>query len=381
MFSSMRIRFVLLSFLMTLAACSTPAPIASTPPPPTLAVALPTVVPSDKPTEIGASVTKDLDSFFDKFRKASGFSGIVLIARSGQVLYEKGFGETWSTPQSPLTPSTKFRIASVSKQFTAAAILKLQADGELNVQDMVCRYIKPCPNGWEQLKLHHLLTHTSGIAADYGASPLNTESDFDLKFHSPQALVARYGEIPLKFKPGAVFSYGNGGYITLAAIIEQISGTSYEIFLRKNILDPLGMKDTGITIDDAQLAGEPLRWDFSNAVGAGTLYSTAQDLYRWAQQLDSWQSNPKSDYQAMFQPHTPADDPGSMYGYGLRIEKLADQPRIGHGGLATGPGDAGYGALVERYPNSGLTIIVLSNHPYAPDDLGPLLAKIALGIN
>lgn len=360
-------------------ACSAPQTPVSTPRATATNIpATPTNAPPKSPSPRGAAqIATDLDAFFVSFRKTIPFSGVVLVARNGETLYEKSFGETSSTPPKPLTSTSKFRIASVSKQFTAAAILRLQADGKLNVQDNVCKHLKQCPKSWEGITLHQLLTHTSGIPGEY-TSP--AEKDFDAKYHTPQELVALYGELPLEFKPGTRFSYGNGGYIALAAIIEQVSGENYETYLRKNFLDSLEMQDTGTVIADTELSGEPLPFDVSNAVGAGNLYSTEQDLYRWAKALESWQQNPGSEYQQMFQAQTPPDVDGSRYGYGLRIEKLGDQLQIGHGGLASDDGSAGYGALVVWYPESGLTIIILSNRPFAPDDLGPSLARIALGI-
>lgn len=377
-------KFALVSTLLALwvlsaLGCSPPTRVPLTPTPVSTSLpATPSITPTTAPpTRTSGQLAMELDSFFDKFRKASSFSAFVLIAQNREMLYEKSFGETPLTSKVPLTSGSKFRIASVSKQFTAAAILKLQAAGKLNVQDRVCKYLKPCPNGWEEITLHHLLTHTSGIPREY-KSP--QEPDFYQKSHTPEELVAKFGALPLGFEPGTEFSYGNGGYIALAAIIEQVSSETYETFLRQNFFAPLEMQDTGATIDDAALAGDPTLYDLSNYVGGGNLYSTVQDLYRWAKQLDIWQRDPNSGYQAMFQSQTAPDTNGESYGYGLWLGQVSDQHRIGHGGLLSDDNGAGYGALVERYPDNGLTIIILSNRSSPPDELGPMLAKIVLGV-
>lgn len=371
---------VLASFatlLLTLVACSAPTPTLPPPAPtPTLVPATSTAIPTQlPPTQSARQLVPRLDDFFNKFRKSVPFDGVVLIARDGAVLYEKSFGETRATPAAPITLVTKFRIASASKQFTAAAILKLQQEGKLNAQERLCKHLEPCPANWNEITIHQLLTHTSGIPGEYFAPGV---SDFYEKYHSPQELVARFGEMPLDFKPGEKFSYGNGGYIALAALIEQLSGDSYEAFLRKSFFEPLEMKDTGTTIDDAQLAAGPLTADLSNFVGGGNIYSTAQDLYRWAQQLDAWQRDEKSAYQPMFQMQTTTDFKDENYGYGLWQSQVAGHARIGHGGLLRDDKRAGYGALVERYPDSGLTIVFLTNRDYPPDELGPVLAKLVL---
>lgn len=368
-----------LGAILALVACSAPTPVPPTAAPqptltlaPTSAPAISATIPSQATLRSAIQIASDLDAFFEKYRKADAFSGLVLVARNGDVLYEKGYGETTSSQKMPLTPTSKFRIASVSKQFTAAAILNLQAQGKLKIHDTICKYLKACPESWKEITVHHLLTHSSGI----NAGNVPDADNFYGKFHTPEQLVSQFQELPLDFKPGAKFSYGNGGYITLAAIVERVSGESYETFLRKQFFDPLGMKDTGTSIEDSQLAGAPFTEDLSNDVGAGNLYSTARDLYRWAQALDQWQRDPRSEYQAMFQPQISGADcgPGDSYGYGLCIGTRFDQPVVGH----FGRGSPNYSSALMRYPASGLTIVILSTTDKDQDPLESAIAKTIL---
>lgn len=375
-----------LGLILGLVGCGAPTPISPTAVLVPTVVLSPTLVPTQTsapapsssipstvaPTRSASEISADIDSFLLKYRNPDKFSGVVLVARNGEVLYEKGFGTASLPRKNPLTATSKFRIASVSKQFTAAAILKLQAEGKLQVQDRVCKYLKACPESWAEITIHHLLTHSSGINAD----KVPDADNYYTKFHTPAELVSQFQQQPLDFKPGEEFSYGNGGFITLAAIIEQISGETYEEFLRKEFFEPLGMKDTGTTIEDSQLVGEPFAEDLSNDVGAGNLYSTAQDLYRWAQELDKWKQDPKSEFQAMFQPQIGGADcgVGDDYGYGLCVGTRFGQRVVGHFG-----GSPIYTSALMRYPDSGVTIVILSNTGQEQDPVELGIASIVLG--
>lgn len=342
-----------------------------------LATAVPTIPPTNVPATLtttpspaqplasDAEINSRFDKLFSTLQNSGTFSGVVFVAHNGKVIFEKGIGTAKLKPFPPLTSASKFRIASDTKQFTAAAILKLQAQGKLNVKDSICKYLKPCPDGWDKVTLHHLLTHTSGI------NGLDLK-DWD-KPHTAAELVAQIEKLPLKFEPGAQFLYGNDGYILLAALIEQLSGKTYEAFLRESFFVPLKMNDTGIAVDDTLLAGYQLPEDVSNLVGGGDIYSTVQDLYRWTQALDAWQRDPASEYQPMFQPQVTSDIPGWKYGYALDVANEKGHLYVGHpGGLAQS-----YGSLVARYPDDGLTVIELSNNGYALDEY--VLATMLFG--
>jgi CubicO group peptidase (beta-lactamase class C family) len=165
-----------------------------------------------------------LDEILSRMAADETFSGSVLITQDGEVLLSRGYGSADRELGISNTPQTRFRLGSVTKQFTAMAILILQSQGRLNVQDPICSYIEDCPAAWEDITIHHLLTHTSGITymvGNSGSLPI-----------TPAELIALFKESPLDFQPGEGFSYSNCGYWVLGTIIEQVSGQSYEDFIQ-----------------------------------------------------------------------------------------------------------------------------------------------------
>jgi len=174
---------------------------------------------------------------------ASSFRGSVLLARGGEVILAKGYGLANLELEVPNTPETKFRLGSITKTFTAAAVLHLQEQGRLNVQDRISAYIPNAPDAWKNVTIHHLLTHTSGIPS-YTDGPRYEEHMRD-KIGRPEEMLARFRDLPLEFRPGEKFKYNNSGYFLLGLLIEQVSGEKYEDYLRRNIFEPLQMADTG----------------------------------------------------------------------------------------------------------------------------------------
>jgi CubicO group peptidase (beta-lactamase class C family) len=317
------------------------------------------------------------DTYLSKLTKARLFSGSVLIARNGKVLVRKGYGEADRKKHVVNTAQTKFRLGSNTKQFTAMAILILQARGKLNVQDRICTYLADCPTTWQKITLHHLLTHTSGIP-DFTSFP-----DFKITMRSPSSpteTIARFKDKPLDFQPGEKFSYSNSGYVVLGAIIEQASGKRYEAFLQENIFVPLQMVDSGYDHNNGDLAvgyrNQTNLADFidmSIPYAAGGLYSTVEDLYRWDQALYTDKLIPKNLRDKMFTPFVPLG--GFGYGYGWGIGKEGDRPVVSHIG-----GIQGFSSSITRYPNNKVVIIVLGNREDVNSgDIGVQLAKIVFG--
>jgi CubicO group peptidase (beta-lactamase class C family) len=344
------LRLSLVVLCLLLASCggvSLPVTHSSTPPP--------------SPTVAVDGLTSKIDQILNSFAEREGFQGAVLVARNGKVLLSKGYGLADRDKNIPNTPHTKFRLGSVTKQFTAMAILILQAQSKLNVQDPICRYIEDCPAAWKDITIHHLLTHTSGIP-DFTNFPgyLATRATPS----SPEQTIARFKDKPLNFPPGEQWKYSNSGYIVLGYIIEQVSGQSYEAFLQQNIFEPLQMKDTGYDHNDGSLAiGYTGTWrteadyiDMTIPYAAGGLYSTVEDLYRWDQALYTEQLVPKDLLDLMFTPHAKTSDPGLSYGYGWDVGKMNNHKAVGHGG-----GIEGFATGIRRYTDDKVTIIVLSN--------------------
>src|SRR5262249_24508562 len=166
-----------------------------------------------------------MDQIAQSYVSNTQFMGSVLVARGGEVLFSKGYGSANLEWQIPNTPSTKFRLGSITKQFTAASILLLEERGKLKVDDLVKKYMPDAPTAWDKMTIFHVLTHTAGIPnftsfPDYQASePFAT---------TPEKLVARFRDKPLEFEPGSRMNYSNSGYILLGYLIERISGQSYE---------------------------------------------------------------------------------------------------------------------------------------------------------
>ncbi|HRQ37086.1 MAG TPA: serine hydrolase domain-containing protein [Chloroflexota bacterium] len=333
-----------------LAACgsapsATPAP---TSPPPTPTAPLPTAT-SLPPTATAVSpeVMAEIDALLADLAEQGLFSGAVLVGHQGNIMLSQGYGLADREQAIPNTPQTRFRIAALTKQFTAMAILILEAQGKLNVQDPICNYLPDCPAIWQDVTIHHLLTHTAGMP--YFTPPLK--------------------EVPLDFEPGEQWRYTHGGYLVLGYIIEAVSGQTDEEFLQEAIFTPLNLSDTGYEHNSDTLAigyknrfgTEPAEFiDMSIAYAAGALYSTVEDLYRWEQALSTEQLVPQAYLDEMFAPQVATNSStgiGSGYGYGwFTGVDDAGRPRIAHDGVING-----FASVIARYPTDHLTIIVLSN--------------------
>ncbi|PSB39837.1 hypothetical protein C7B69_01215 [filamentous cyanobacterium Phorm 46] len=312
---------------------------------------------------LAQDIISTTDTYLSELTKAKLFSGSVLIARNGEVLVRKGYGEADRQKHLVNTAQTKFRLGSLTKQFTAMAILILQKQGKLNVHDRICTYFSNCPTSWQAITIHQLLTHTSGIP-DFNQFP-----DFQTTLGSPSSptqTIARFKDKPLDFQPGKKFSYSNSGYILLGAIIEQTSGKSYEAFLKENIFVPLQMVNSGYDHNKGDLAigyrdqtSVPADFiDMTIPFAAGGLYSTVEDLYRWDQALFTDKLIPKNLRDMMFTPFAPTSDRngGPGYGYGWGIGEEDNHLLISHEGSING-----FHSVIARYPNDKTVIIILGN--------------------
>ena len=332
------------------------------------------------------SLKRLVDALFENTFKTNGPGAAVLVARDGKILFEKGYGLADLEHHLPVTAETKFRIGSISKQFTAAAILKLQEQGKLSVEDKLSKYYPDYPRGGE-VTLRHLLTHTSGIHS-YTDKPGFMDSV--TKPVKPDALVKSFENDPFDFAPGAKWSYCNSGFFLLGCIVEKVSGESYEKFLRKTFFEPLGMRNTGVHHSDSELKnvalgydGGPKRavnWDMSWAGGAGALYSTVGDLFRWNEAIFRGKVLTTATLEAAFKPVKTAasqrDNPDAGYGYGWAIGKFRGASEISHGG-----GLNGFTSFLLRLPGKNFTVAVLANGApnAAPQALAHVATELCLG--
>ena len=307
-----------------------------------------------------------LDELLEQWTRDGTFTGSVLIAQDGVVYLNEGYGLADREQGIPNTPQTRFHLGSLSKQFTAMAILILQSQGELNIQDPICNHMVRCPAVWQDITIHQLLTHTSGLSPRLDNIVGRTARDPKTP-PDPAYFIEIAGEVPLETRPGEQYDYVNQGYNLLAHIIEQASGQSYADFLEENIFTSLNMRNSGY--EDSSIgvaAGYTDRYATSPARyvalpisdGEGQLYSTTEDLLLWDQALYTDRLLPQDELEAMFERYVPQtiDVPGFGYGYGWMVTSLLRQPVLGGSGWS-----AGCATIYLRYPADGLTLIVLMN--------------------
>lgn len=322
-----------------------------------------------------------LDAYVQGYVKLERFNGSVLVAREGVVLLKKGYGMANFEWGIPCTSDTRFRLGSVTKQFTSMLVMQLVEQGKLSLDGKladVLPYYRKDTGG--KVTIHNLLNHTSGIPnytetpnffRDHGRTPLPTRE-----------LVAKLCSGDLQFEPGSQFRYSNSGYVVLGAVIEQVTGKPYEQVLQERILDPLGMKATGYDHAEpviSKRAGGYERGpaglrnadylDMSLPHAAGALYSTVEDLYLWDQALYGTKLVSEVAKAKMFTPGL------SNYGYGWAIRKApigadkAERTMIQHAG-----GINGFSTVILRVPEERTVIVLLNNTGHAP------LNPMAMGV-
>ncbi|MFC5371123.1 serine hydrolase domain-containing protein [Brevundimonas faecalis] len=357
------------------------------------ATALKDDLPERPPVEVVEALPQ-LKARLDYLNENKQFMGAILVAKGDQVLFRQVYGKANYETGQPLALDTRFRLASVSKQFTAAAVLKLQDEGRLSVDDPVCKWIEPCPDAWKPIRIGHLLSHTSGIPdlmaqAEWGRIRITPRTPQELTETS-----ARYG---LQFEPGTKIRYDNAAYNLAADIVAKASGKPFETYLEEAVLKPLGLKDTGSDAHaDAKglamgyanfpggLAAQPIA-NVSVVFGAGALYSTLDDMLAWNRALHGGHVLSEDAYAQMVADHAPADTPKERgrphraYGYGLYVNNLGrqvtpafDDRQIYHTGSW-----AGFRNLVLYQPDADVTVVVLS-HNYHQRDLVFMLSQQAM---
>lgn len=323
-------------------------------------------------TEVSTTEKVDkLDELIKTYAEYGKFNGSVLVAEQGEVIYKNGFGMANMEWEIPNTSSTKFRLASVSKQFTAMLIMQLVAENTLDLHTPISRYLPNYPKDKaDQITLHHLLTHTSGIP--------NEDVDGNLK-HSPDDLVHVFKNLELDFTPGDRFKYSNSGYVLLGLIIEKVTGERYEEVLKKKIFEPLQMTNSGYDnnheVIKNRASGYRKFWNgyrnsnyihMSVPYSAGGLYSTVEDLYLWDRALYSGQLLPIIYLNKLFEGYV-KEGVDTYYGYGWDIGRLyvgntTDHVQsIRHDGVING-----FTSFIVRIPSTETLIVLLNNTGRAP---------------
>lgn len=310
-----------------------------------------------------------LQAYFDAQCKNYQFMGIVAVEENGTRVFEAACGfanEEWHVPN---TIDTEFRIGSLTKQFTAAAILLLKQDGKLQLTDAIAKFVPDLPQSWVPVTVHQLLTHTSGIP-NYTASSYEAErKQLDRIGATPRQILDLVTKVPLRFSPGAKVEYSNTNYILLGMVIEKTSGMSFQQFVQTRILEPLHLAHTGY--DDTRKILEHRasgyvpsndrlenveRVDASVPWSAGGYYSTVDDLLAWSDSLVQRRLLDAESTELMFRAYPEAALQGVHYGYAVVLgEKFGHRLEYFAGGID------GFSSMLQRYPELDLTVAVLSN--------------------
>jgi CubicO group peptidase (beta-lactamase class C family) len=308
--------------------------------------------------EVGAK----LDELLTRYAMY-GFSGAVLAAKDGKIILSRGYGLANRESKLPNVTGTVFAIGSLTKQFTAAAILQLEARGKLNTQDAAGKYLGEFPQDKAGITIHHLLTHTSGLISD-GANA-------QLPLERREEYIEAVKGTKLKSVPGEKFSYSNVGYNLLAAVVEKVSGMTFEDYVQRNLFKPAGMTNTGFIgrwqWDESMTAAgyEPAaigsgsvsraelpkasKWDDR---GAGGVLSTVVDLYKWSRALEGTRILPAAGKRKLYTPFL------GDYAYGWEVKKTRQgTPVIQHGGDVLG-----FQSWFARFPEENLLVITLINN-------------------
>ena len=325
-------------------------------------------------TSASAQDAARLDKIVEPYVTDHKFMGSILVARGDQILLSKGYGSAnleWDVPN---TPSTRFRLGSVTKQFTAASILLLAERGKLKIEDPVKAHMPDAPAAWDKITIFHLLTHTSGIPNFTSFPEYPKMEPFAA---TPAEVAAHFRDKPLDFQPGEKWSYSNSGYLLLGYLIEKITGGTYETFVRENIFAPLGMKDTGLDSNSAVMAHRAAGYTpspkgivnagfihMSIPHAAGAMYSTTEDLLKWEQGLFGGRILTATSLARMTTPFK------SNYAFGVGVETKDGHKVIQHGG-----GIEGFNTQLAYWPEDRLTVVVLANlNGSAPGEIAGKLA-------
>src|SRR5690349_21916590 len=311
------------------------------------------------------------------------FNGSALVAENGKVVYKNAFGMANMEWNIPNTSDTKFRLGSITKQFTATIILQLVEQGKIKLDGKLSDYLPDYRKDvGEKVTIHNLLTHTSGIPS-YTSQPGFFEN-VSRNPYKVDEFVKKYASGDLEFAPGSKFVYDNSGYFLLGAIIEHVTGKPYEQVLKENIFDPVGMKNTGYDHHDTIIAKRAAGYvktaggyanapylDMSIPYAAGSLYSTVEDLYLWDQALYTDKLLTAQSKELMYTPFL------EKYAYGWAVAdasfKQNDQPvpEISHGG-----GINGFSTIIARFPREKNLIVLLDNTGQPMDPLSEKIARI-----
>jgi CubicO group peptidase (beta-lactamase class C family) len=341
---------------------------------------------------------EQVNRLFSQWDKPDSPGAALIVYRDGQVIYKRGYGIANLEYDIPITPSTIFHVASVSKQFTAFAITMLAKQGKLSLDDDVHKYLPELPDFGKTITINHLLHHTSGIRDQWELLAMAGWRLDDVITKEHILKMVRHQE-DLNFDPGTEFLYCNTGYTLLAVIVERVSGQPFRKYTEENIFKPLGMTNTHFH-DDHEMIVKNRAYSYSSDgkggfkasvlsyanVGATSLFTTVEDMAKWAQNFDDARVGGKAVIDQMYEQGVLNNGKKIDYAFGLSISQYRGLKMVEHGGA-----DAGYRSVITRFPDQKFAVVVLSNlgnfNPtalshqvadiYLADKLAPIPAKPA----
>lgn len=345
------------------------------------------IVVCEPPTD--AAIASAADKLAAQTLAETGAVGLsVAVARHGRVILSKGYGLAEVEHDVKATADSMFRMGSITKQFTAAAIVRLVEQGKIGLDDPIAKHVHGYNTQGREITIRHLLTHTSGIKSYTKVRRIMVDEP-EREF-SRQEILDMVQNEPLEFEPGTRFEYSNTGYFLLGMVIENVSGKQYCSYLQDEFFAPLGLTrtrcDSNLEIIKGRaqgytIAGDELVNDRGLATGtsfaAGGLLASAHDLVVWADALAAGKVVSPASYKQMSTPFALAGGAVSGYGFGLFIDSLDGHARIQHGGDIFG-----FNAMLARFPDDDVTVAVMSNSlPVSSTRLATLLSRAALGLS
>ncbi len=338
------------------------------------------------PGMVLADTLSDLDSYYQELYPADEPGATILISRDGNAVYRKAFGMADIENGIANQTNMVFRLGSITKQFTAVAIMMLEQEGKLKVSDDMTKYLPSYTPPPSTITIEHLLTHTSGIPSYTGLEGWMSTSKIREKL-SVEAMMDEWEGLELEFEPGSTWKYNNSGYYMLGTIIANVSGMGYDEFIEQRIFEPLGMNDS--YYDHSELIipnrargyqrgedGELQNADYldmGQPYAAGSLASTVDDMAKWDVALYGDAILPQEVLQRMWTSYVLTDGSETGYGYGWSVSEHNDNDVISHGG-----GIFGFRTEGMRLPEQGLYVSVLSNGASASPDLAAIAAVKAM---
>lgn len=333
---------------------------------------------------VAQSLEHKIDSIISTvFNDTNAPGGVFLVAQNGKAIYQKAFGKANLELDVDLTPDNVFQLGSMTKQFTAMAVLMLEEQGKLEVMAPISRYIPDYPSG-DKITIHHLLTHTSGIK-DF--TKIKTLPDIMRNDMEPSAVVDFFKNEPVNFLPGEKFEYNNSGYVLLGYIIELVSGDTYEHFIKKNIFDKAGMSQSYYASDRQVIKKRAYGYhkkeygyvnktviSFSIPFSSGSLMSTAGDMLKWQNALNQHLFLNEEETRKAFNKYKLNNGEEFTYGYGWHIREINGVPSREHGGSIFG-----FKTMAVYFPTENIYVIGLSNCDcHSPTKITEDIAALAL---